>query len=471
LQTISDIQQAIEKGSASVTEIVQQSLKQCEAHNHLNAFISIQAESALKRAQELEKLPADKRGPLFGVPIAVKDNINVEGLPTTCGSRMLEKFESPYNATVTSRLLEAGAVIIGKTNMDEFAMGSSSESSYFGSTLNPQNSAYVPGGSSGGSAAAVAGGCVPVALGSDTGGSIRQPASCCGIVGMKPTYGRVSRFGLVAYASSLDQIGPFAHTVTDAARLLQAIAGHDPKDCTSSSQPVGNYLSSIDTGIKGLKIGIPAEYFGDGLNPAHKTVLDDALQRMAQAGAQLIPVHLPHLQYAISCYYILAMAEASSNLSRFDGVRYTYRSVKGASLTEMFEHTRAEAFGTEVKRRIMLGTFVLSSGYYDAYYVKAQKVRRLIANDFAKAFTQCDVLAAPTLPGNPLRNGEGPKDPLSMYLSDIYTVSLNLAGLPGISVPVGVCEGMKTGLQIFGRQFDEATVLRAARGAERIACC
>ncbi|MGL1933924.1 MAG: Asp-tRNA(Asn)/Glu-tRNA(Gln) amidotransferase subunit GatA [Fibrobacterales bacterium] len=469
MKNLEQLRSDLTDGTTTSEKLVQESLSIIEATQEQNAYISVMNEKALADAQAVDiKIKSGEiSGPLAGIPIAVKDNICTTGTKTTCGSKILENFESPYNATVIEKLKAAGAVIIGKTNMDEFAMGSTSESSFFGTTVNPTNPDVIPGGSSGGSAAAVASGSVSISLGSDTGGSIRQPAACCGIVGMKPTYGRVSRYGLVSYASSLDQIGPLANSVHDAASVLNVIAGIDKNDTTSSNAPVEDFSALLGQDLAGKTIGIPAEYFGEGLDAAHKEKILESLEKLKSEGAELKEVHLPNLKHAISSYYIIATAEASSNLSRYDGVRFSYRSETAGSLEDMYRNTRAEGFGDEVKRRILLGSYVLSSGFFDAYYIKAQKVRRVITDDFKKAFESCDVIAAPTLPGNPLKLGEGLSDPMAMYLSDIYTVSLNLAGLPGITVPCTTINDHKLGLQLFGKAFGESELLQIAGGVER----
>jgi aspartyl-tRNA(Asn)/glutamyl-tRNA(Gln) amidotransferase subunit A len=464
MATIQKMAQDLRNGTVSSVDLVQESIHTMQSTAANNAYISVLQEQALQQARVCDEQRAAGQavGPLHGIPLGIKDNICIAGTRTTCGSKMLEAFEAPYDATVIARLKEAGAIFVGKTNMDEFAMGSTTESSYFGAVVNPKNEQLIPGGSSGGSAAAVACGSVPAALGSDTGGSIRQPAACCGVVGLKPTYGRVSRYGLVAYASSLDQIGPIATNVYDCALLLNAISGQDVKDQTSSDAPVVDFTRGLEDGVQGKVIGVPKEYFGEGLSPEVKDVIMQSLAKLQAQGAVLKEVSLPSMEYAISAYYIIATAEASSNLSRFDGVRYTHRSDQARTLVDMFTKTRAEAFGTEVKRRILLGTYALSSGFYDAYYVQAQKVRRLITNDFEQALSVCDVLAAPTLPGKPMSVGAAAVDPMAMYLSDIYTVSVNLAGLPGISVPCGEWDNTSVSLQLLGKRFDESTLLQIA---------
>ena len=409
-----------------------------------------------------------KDAPLRGVPIAIKDNICVEGEETTCASRILQGFVSPYNATVIERLLDAGAVLFGRTNMDEFAFGSSCETSFYGPTRNPRDPARVPGGSSGGSAAAVANHTAIAALGSDTGGSIRQPAALCGVVGIKPTYGRVSRYGLVAFASSLDQIGPIAKNVHDAAVILKVIAGHDPKDSTSSEHLVQDYPRFLGQNIKGIKIGVPKEYFQEGLNREVKEAIESAKRHLAGLGAEIVDVSLPFTRYAVNAYYIIAPSEASSNLARFDGVRYGFRAKNPSSPLELYENTRGEGFGAEAKRRIILGTFCLSSGYYDAYYLKAMKVRTRITDDFRGAFDEVDALLTPTSPTVAFKIGEKSENPLEMYLSDIYTISANLAGIPAISIPCGISkDGLPIGLQFLGKHFDEGALFKIAYAFEQ----
>ncbi len=410
-----------------------------------------------------------KKGRLHGVPVAIKDNICVEGQEATCASRILKGYVAPYDATVTRRLLDEGATILGRTNMDEFAFGSSCETSCYGPTLNPRaDRKRVPGGSSGGSAAAVADHTAVAALGSDTGGSIRQPAAFCGIVGIKPTYGRVSRYGLVAFASSLDQIGPLTKDVRDSALILGAIAGYDPLDSTSADVPVPDYSGFLGKGVKGLRLGVPKEYFQEGLNPEVERSVRDAIKTLESLGATVTEVSLPHTRYAVAVYYIVAPSEASSNLARFDGVRFGFRDKEAPTLLEMYERSRGSGFGAEAKRRIILGTYALSSGYYDAYYLKAMKARTLIKRDFDEAFKKVDALVTPTAPGTAFRPGEKSKDPLEMYLSDIYTISANLAGVPAISVPCGVsADGLPIGLQFVAKPFDEGTLFRAAHAFEQ----
>jgi aspartyl-tRNA(Asn)/glutamyl-tRNA(Gln) amidotransferase subunit A len=457
----------------SAVEICRAFLDRTAAVNPaLNAFNLVSAERALAQAADIDRRRAagETPGALAGVPVAIKDNLCVRGMTTTASSRILEHFVPPYDATVVARLAAADAVIVGKTNCDEFAMGSSNENSAFGPVRNPWAQDRTPGGSSGGSAAAVAARCVPLALGSDTGGSIRQPAAFCGVVGLKPTYGRVSRYGLLAFASSLDQIGPFTSTVRDAALALTALAGPDPCDATASREAVPDFAAALTGDIKGLRVGVPRAFVADGVDSGVRTAFDAAIDALRGSGAQLVDVELPHAAYAIPVYYLVATAEASSNLARYDGVRYGYRSAqdRDQNLKQMYSRTRHEGFGAEVKRRIMLGTYVLSAGYYDAYYLKAQQVRTLVRQDYQQAFEKVDVVAMPTSPIPPFALGEKTGDPLQMYLADVFTVSANLAGLPAISVPCGFSEGrLPVGLQLTGRMFDEATLLRAADAYER----
>jgi aspartyl-tRNA(Asn)/glutamyl-tRNA(Gln) amidotransferase subunit A len=450
-------------GELSARRIVDAHLDRLAAvEEQVGAFVLVDGDGARAAASALD---ADRRagrpaGPLAAVPIAVKDVLATRGVATRCGSRILEGFVPPYDATAVARLREAGAVILGKTNMDEFAMGSSTENSAYQVTRNPWDLRRVPGGSSGGSAAAVAADEAPVALGTDTGGSIRQPAALCGVVGLKPTYGRVSRYGLVAFASSLDQAGPMGRTVADVAAVLQAMAGHDPLDATSAAVEVPDYARALERGARGLRLGVPREYFPDGLDAEVASAVRAALDLAKDLGASVMDVSLPHTEYAIPTYYILATAEASSNLARYDGVRYGHRAREVRDLQDLYLRTRSEGFGAEVKRRIMLGTYVLSSGYYDAYYLKGQKVRTLIRRDFDAAFEKVDLLITPTTPTAAFTLGEKVDDPLAMYLSDIFTVTVNLAGLPGLSLPCGLTRaGLPIGLQILGRRFDEAGVL------------
>ena len=440
----------------------------------LNAFLQIDRSGALRRADEIDKDPQrTKELPLRGVPIAIKDNICVRGLQTSCGSKILGDYHPPYNATVIERLQNAGAIVIGKTNCDEFAMGSSNENSAFGPVRNPWDTTRVPGGSSGGSAASVAAGIVPVALGSDTGGSVRQPASLCGVVGLKPTYGRNSRYGLVAFASSLDQVGIFARRVRDVAQVLGVIAGRDTHDATTADVAVPDYIGSLSSeeerDLKGVRIGFPSALFGAGLDQEVGTLVKNAVDVYRELGAEIVDIELPHASYAIAVYYIIATAEASSNLARFDGVRYGFRAEDAPELRQMYRKTREEGFGPEVKRRIMLGTYVLSAGYYDAYYRKAQQVRTLIKDDFRRAFTSCDALITPTSPTPAFAIGEKVDDPLAMYLNDIYTVTANLAGVPGLSVPCGLSSTrLPIGFQLLGPYWSEPTLFKLAHAYEEV---
>ncbi len=467
--SVSQLAPLLARGEVSPVEVTEQLLARIkEQDRKINAYITVDDEGALSQARAAEaRLRRGEAAPLTGIPLALKDVLVTQDLRTTCGSRILENFIPPYDAAVVEKLRRAGAVFLGKVNMDEFAMGSSTENSAFGPTHNPWNRDYIPGGSSGGSAAAVAADLCIASLGSDTGGSIRQPASHCGVVGLKPTYGRVSRYGLVAYASSLDQIGPLTKEVRDAALLLQAIAGYDHRDSTSVPAPMPDYLENLGREIRGLKIGVPREFFGEGLDPEVRAAVEGALKTLASLGAELLEVSLPHTDYAVAVYYVIAVAEASSNLARYDGVKYGFRA-EGRNLLEMYAATRTQGFGPEVRRRIMLGTYALSAGYYDAYYQKASQVRTLIQRDFDAAFEQCDLLATPVSPKPAFRLGEVVDDPLTMYLSDIFTISVNLAGLPGISVPCGVSRaGLPMGLQILGPPLGEPQVLQAAYAFEQ----
>jgi len=460
------IARAIKKKEVSAREVVQSFLDRASDLNpKLNAFLEVKVEEALEKAQFLDDKISrgEPTGLLAGVPIAIKDNICIDGWKATCASKILEGFVASYDATVIRKLKSADAIFLGRTNLDEFAMGSSTENSAYGATKNPWNLDCVPGGSSGGSAAAVSARLSPLALGSDTGGSIRQPASFCGILGLKPTYGRVSRFGLIAFASSLDQIGPFALTAQDCALLLQVISGGDSLDSTSSDESVPDYCSEVTQPLLPLKIGIPKEYFVSGVEDSVRSKVEEAIQTFKSLGAQCEEVSLPYTDYATAVYYLLAPSEASANLARYDGIRYGHRSNKGKSLIQTYENSRSEGFGPEVKRRIMLGTYALSSGYYDAYYAKAQKVRTLIRKDFEQAFQKVDVLLTPTAPTPPFKFGEKVKDPLLMYLSDIFTISCNMGGVPGISIPCGFdSKKLPIGFQILGRPYDESTLLRMA---------
>ncbi len=469
LQTLSEMAAGLKAGSYSSLELTQSLLKRIsEAQPRLNAFISIESERALAAAAAADKLrAAGKAGPLTGLPIAHKDIFCAAGSRTTCGSKMLANFVSPYDATVVAKLNQAGVVVLGKTNMDEFAMGSSNETSHFGPVHNPWDLKRVPGGSSGGSAAAVAARLVPAATATDTGGSIRQPAALCGVTGMKPTYGRVSRYGMIAFASSLDQAGVIAASAADAALLLGGMAGFDPRDSTSVDLPVPDYVAGLEQPIKGLKIGLLKEFFDKGLDPAIEALLRAAIAQFKAAGAEFREVSLPNLPLSVPTYYVVAPAECSSNLARFDGVRYGYRCENPRDLKDLYERSRGEGFGAEVKRRIMIGTYVLSAGYFDAFYIKAQKVRQLISQEFARAFGEVDLLLGPTTPTPAFELGAKTSDPVTMYLNDIYTIGANLAGLPAISVPCGFSEQLPVGLQLVGPHFSEERLLSAAHGYQR----
>lgn len=453
--SVAEIKQKI--GESSAEEVTANYLEAIKK-SKINGYVTV-SDRALEKSKKIDS--DGHKGPLAGVPIAIKDNISVQGLPNSCGSRMLENYVPPFNAHVIEKLIEAGAVILGKTNMDEFAMGSSTESSYFGPALNPWDLERVPGGSSGGSAAVVAAGEAPFALGSDTGGSIRCPASFCGVVGLKPTYGAVSRYGAVAYANSLEQIGPLANNVEDIAVLMDVIAGHDARDSTSVPEKKPDYQAALKDDIKGLKIGVPKEYFGEGISPGVEKAVWGAIHHCEDLGASWEEVSMPHTKYALASYYIIAMSEASSNLARFDGTRYGFREAS-ETWHSLISKTRAEGFGDEVKRRILIGTYALSAGYHDKYYLKALKVRTLVKQDFEKALSKVDVLMAPTMPNPAFKVGEKIEDPLALYLSDVNTVPINLAGVPSMSVPCGFTDGLPVGLQIIGRPFDEPTLLRTA---------
>ncbi len=468
--TVREIQQGLAKKQFSSVEITRQYLQEIERHNPLlNCYISVTADVALQQAQAADDaLAAGKGSPLTGVPVAHKDLFCTDGIRTSCGSRMLDNFIAPYDATVIENFKRDGAVMLGKTNMDEFAMGSSNENSYYGNVANPWNSERVPGGSSGGSAAAVAAGLAPAASGTDTGGSIRQPAALCGVTGIKPTYGRVSRYGMIAFASSLDQGGAIARSAEDCAILLQTMAGFDRRDSTSADQRVPDFSSRPERGIEGLKIGLPKEYFAEGLDSEVARVIDTAIEEFRRLGANIAEISLPHTSLSIPVYYVIALAECSSNLSRFDGVRFGHRCDNPVDLEDLYKRSRAEGFGEEVKRRIMIGTYALSAGYYDAYYLKAQQLRRLIKQDFEHAFTEVDLILGPTTPEVAFRIGEKTDDPVSMYLQDIYTISLNLAGLPGMSIPAGFVDGLPVGLQLIGNYFDEVGLLNAARCYQQV---
>ncbi|WP_305041146.1 Asp-tRNA(Asn)/Glu-tRNA(Gln) amidotransferase subunit GatA [Geoalkalibacter sp.] len=468
--SLHDLQQQLQTRAVSSVELTRAFLSRIAAtQGQVNAFITLCEDQALAAAEAADRrLAAGDAAPLTGLPLAVKDIFNTAGVRTTCASKILADYVAPYDATAVARLKDQGAVLLGKLNMDEFAMGSSNETSAFGAVKNPWNPACVAGGSSGGSAAAVAACQVPASLGTDTGGSIRQPASHCGVVGLKPTYGRVSRYGVIAYASSLDQVGPLARNVADCALLLQAVAGHDPLDSTSVDLAVPDYLAALGEGLAGLRIGLPREYFIAGLDADVQKAVAAAIDVYRGLGAEVVEVSLPHTEYAVACYYLIATAEASSNLARYDGVRYGLRAEAAQGLLDMYMQSRGQGFGAEVKRRIMLGTYALSSGYYDAYYLKAQKVRTLIRRDFLRAFDQCDVLLTPVAPTPAFRLGEKTADPLQMYLSDIFTIPVNLAGTCGLALPCGMSgAGLPIGLQLVGKPFDEATLLRVAHAFEQ----
>ncbi len=467
---ISELRNALDEGKVSAQELTTQYLDRIEAvDKKVRAYVTVTEEVALSQAKAAdEMIKKGKAGPLTGIPLGIKDVICTKGIPTTCSSRMLKDFRPPFNATVMERLAEQGAVMLGKLNMDEFAMGSSTENSAFFETRNPWDLDRIPGGSSGGSAAAVAARMCVASLGSDTGGSIRQPASHCGVVGLKPTYGLVSRYGLVAFASSLDQIGPLTRSVEDAALLLEAVAGHDSRDSTSLPRPVPPFAKACRQAMEGLRVGIPKEYFIDGVQEEVVGSIRQALRVMQDMGAELVDISLPHTEYAIATYYIIATAEASSNLSRYDGVKYGFRAKDYSNLMDMYKETRAQGFGPEVKRRIMLGTYCLSAGYYDAFYKKASQVRTLIVDDFKKAFKECDVIAAPVAPTTAFKIGEKVNDPLKMYLSDIFTIPVNLAGIPGLSLPCGFDQnGLPIGLQLMAGHLQEEILFTAASNLEK----
>ncbi len=463
-KSILELAAGLRGGEFSSVELTRYYLDRIERlDSRLNSYITVTPEQALQAAQAAdERLRAGEATSLTGIPIAQKDIFCTLGVRTSCGSRMLDRFVAPYDATVTARFKEAGAVILGKTNMDEFAMGSSNETSWYGPVRNPWDTDKVPGGSSGGSAAAVSARLCVAATGTDTGGSIRQPAALCGITGLKPTYGRVSRFGMIAFASSLDQGGPMARSAEDVATLLQVMAGFDPRDSTSVDEPVPDYAAALGNDIAGLKIGLPREYFGEGLDPAVGKAIEEAIDQYKKLGAEVVEISLPNTNLAIPTYYVVAPAECSSNLARFDGVRYGHRCENPEDLEDLYKRSRGEGFGAEVKRRIMIGTYALSAGYYDAYYLKAQQIRHLISEDFKTAFEQVDVIMGPTSPTTAFGIGEKTDDPVTMYLSDIYTIAVNLAGLPGMSIPVRPVEGKPVGLQIIGNYFDEARLLNVA---------
>ncbi|MFP4606416.1 MAG: Asp-tRNA(Asn)/Glu-tRNA(Gln) amidotransferase subunit GatA [Thiohalospira sp.] len=466
-KTLRAMRDAVAAGDCSGEELVTEALERIGADRH-NAFITVDAEGARAAARSADaERAAGRAGPLAGLPIAHKDIFCTRGLKTSCGSRMLDSFIAPYDATVVERTAGAGLVNLGKTNMDEFAMGSSNETSYYGPVRNPWDPQAVPGGSSGGSAAAVAAGLVPGATGTDTGGSIRQPAALCGVTGLKPTYGRVSRWGMIAFASSLDQAGPLAHTAEDCALLLGAMAGFDERDSTSLQEPVPDYTEGLGRSLEGLRIGLPKEYFGSGLDAGTARALEAAIEEFRGLGAEIREVSLPHAELAVPTYYVIAPAECSSNLSRFDGVRYGHRCDDPQDLEDLYKRSRGEGFGDEVKRRVMVGTYALSAGYFDAYYLKAQRMRRLIKDDFMAAFEEVDLLLGPTAPAPAFNLGEK-TDPVSMYLSDIYTIAANLAGLPAMSVPAGLVDGRPVGLQLIGNYFDEPGLLNAAHRYQQV---
>ena len=469
-KTLVELAADLQAGQYSSEELTRACLTRiAELDADLNCFITLTEAQALAAARAADELiKAGKAGPLTGIPFAHKDIFCTKGIRTSCGSKMLDNFESPYDATVTQKLQAAGTVMLGKTNMDEFAMGSSNETSFYGPVKNPWDTSKVPGGSSGGSAAAVAARLVPASTGTDTGGSIRQPAALCGITGLKPTYGRVSRYGMIAFASSLDQGGPFTRSAEDAAIMLQAMAGFDVRDSTSVERPVDDYRAGLGNSLQGLKIGLPKEYFGEGLDAGVASAIQGALDEYKKLGATFVDISLPNTHLSVPAYYVVAPAECSSNLSRFDGVRFGHRAANPKDLDDLYTRSRGEGFGPEVKRRILIGAYALSAGYYDAYYLKAQQVRRLIRDDFLKAFEQVDVIMGPTAPSTAFGLGEKADDPVSMYLSDIYTIAANLAGLPAMSIPAGLVDGMPTGLHIVGNYFDEGRLLNVGHQFQQV---
>lgn len=468
-KTIADLAKSLRSGEFSSVELTQSFLDRIKQHSLLNSYITVTEDMALQNAKAADAIIASGKAELLtGIPIAQKDIFCTQGVKTTCGSKMLDNFIAPYDATVVEKFNNAGAVMLGKLNMDEFAMGSSNETSYYGAVKNPWDTNTVPGGSSGGSAVAVAARLAVCATGTDTGGSIRQPAALCGITGLKPTYGRVSRYGMIAYASSLDQGGPMARSAEDAAIVLQTMAGFDEKDSTSVDQPVPDYLAGLNNGLDSLKIGLPKEFFGEGLNSDVASIIENAVNEYRKLGAEVKEVSMPNLKLAIPAYYVIAPAECSANLSRFDGVRYGYRCENPADLTDLYTRSRGEGFGKEVKRRILMGTYALSAGYYDAYYIKAQKVRRLISEDFKNALAEVDVIMGPVAPGVAFGIGEKIGNPIEMYLSDIYTIAINLAGVPAMSVPAGFVKGMPVGLQIIGNYFAEDRLLNIAHRYQQV---
>lgn len=461
--SVSQLVAGLNKGDFSSVELTKHFVSRMQEHQDLNAFITELGERAILQASNADKLIKQKKhSALTGIPLAHKDIFCMYGVKTSCGSKMLDNFIAPYDAAVVQKLDQAACVVLGRTNMDEFAMGSSNETSYYGPVKNPWNTSCVPGGSSGGSAAAVAARLTPLATGTDTGGSIRQPAALCGITGLKPTYGRVSRYGMIAFASSLDQGGPFAKSAEDCAYLLQAMAGFDEKDSTSLDQPVPDYLQSLNGSLKGKVIGIPEEYFSTGLSPGIKKTINGAIDWFEQQGCEIKNINLPNTELSIPAYYVIAPAECSSNLARFDGVRYGHRCEDPKDLRDLYDRSRSEGFGAEVKRRIMIGTYALSAGYYDAYYLKAQQIRRLISEDFKKAFEKIDIILGPTTPEPAFKLGEKTHDPVTMYLSDIYTIAVNLAGLPAISIPCGKQDQLSIGMQLIGNYFEEDKLLNFA---------
>ena len=463
-KTIAELAEGLKKGDFSSEELTKNFLQRIKKYDsEINSFITVSEEHALAQAKAADEIISKgKASSLTGIPFAQKDIFCTNGVKTTCGSKMLDNFIAPYDATVIHKFNQAGSVMLGKTNMDEFAMGSSNETSFYGGVKNPWNTETVPGGSSGGSAAAVAARLAPAATGTDTGGSIRQPAALCGLTGLKPTYGRVSRYGMIAFASSLDQAGTFTQTAEDSALMLNVMSGFDDKDSTSVDNDVPDYTANLNQDMKGLKIGLPKEYFGEGLNPDVAKVVEEAIAEYKKMGAEIVDISLPNSHLSVPAYYVIAPAECSSNLSRFDGVRFGYRCEDPKDLEDLYKRSRGEGFGDEVKRRIMIGTYALSAGYYDAYYLKAQKIRRLISDDFKTAFEKVDVIMGPTSPEVAFKAGEKSEDPVSMYLSDIYTIATNLAGLPGMSVPCGFSNKMPVGLQIIGNYFDESRLLNVA---------
>jgi aspartyl-tRNA(Asn)/glutamyl-tRNA(Gln) amidotransferase subunit A len=469
--TVHELHELLKQKKVSSLEITNDYLKRIKnTDDSIKSFITVTKEEAISQAKEADEIirSGDDFDFLTGIPIGIKDLISTAGIRTTCGSKILENYIPPYDATVIRKLKEKHPVIIGKLNMDEFAMGSSTETSYYGNTKNPWDIERIPGGSSGGSASSVSARQCSASLGSDTGGSIRQPAACCGVVGFKPTYGRVSRFGLIAFASSLDQIGPLTKDVEDCAIMLNAICGNDPADSTSTKKDVPDFTKDLVNDVKGMKVGIPKEYFIEGIDSEVSSAVNDSIELFKKLGATIVDISLPHTKYAVSVYYIIATAEASSNLARYDGVKYGFREETAANLRDMYFKTRSKGFGAEVKRRIMLGTYVLSSGYYDAYYLRAQKVRTLITNDFKDAFKKCDIILTPTAPTPAFKIGEKTSDPLKMYLSDIFTISANLAGICGVSIPCGFTNnGLPVGLQLMGNHFDESSIIRAAYAFEQ----